>query len=115
MVGSARYRGRVVSREVIERAGQRLAAEAGPGARVFLFGSHARGDAGPNSDVDFLVIEPHVIGRHAEMVRLRRALRGIEAPVDVIVYSDVQAAHYARTFGHVVRHAFEEGRLVAAS
>lgn len=105
----------MVSSEVIQRAAQRLAAEAGPGARVFLFGSHARGDAGPHSDVDFLVIEPRVTGRHAEMVRLRRALRGIEVAVDVIVYSEEQADRYVRTWGHVVRHALEEGRLLAAS
>jgi predicted nucleotidyltransferase len=27
---------------------------------VILFGSHARGDAGPGSDLDFLVDEPSV-------------------------------------------------------
>lgn len=105
----------MVSSKAIERAAQRLAAEAGPGARVFLFGSHARGDAGPHSDVDFLVIERHVAGRHSEMVRLRRALRGMETPVDVLVYSEEQADRYARTWGHVVRHALEEGRLLASS
>jgi uncharacterized protein len=105
----------MMSAEAIERAAQRLAAEAGPGARVFLFGSHARGEAGPNSDLDFLVIEPKVDGRHAEMVRLRGALRGLEVPVDVIVYSDAQAERFGRTWGHVVRHALEEGRLVASS
>lgn len=105
----------MLSTEAIKAAAERLAAEAGPGARVFLFGSHARGEAGPHSDVDFLVIEPHVAGRHAEMVRLRRALRGLESPVDVIVYSAEQADRFGRTWGHVVRHALEEGRLLAAS
>lgn len=105
----------MVSREVIESAAQRLAAEAGPGARVVLFGSYARGDAGPHSDVDFLVITPRVAGRHAEMVRLRRALRGLAASIDVLVYSDEQASRYERTWGHVVRHALEEGRLLATS
>jgi predicted nucleotidyltransferase len=105
----------MVSEAVIVRAAERLAAEAGPGARVILFGSHARGDAGPHSDVDFLVIAPNVAERHAEMVRLRRALRGFEAPVDVLVYSAAQADRYERTWGHVVRHALQEGRLLAAS
>lgn len=105
----------MLSTEAIKAAAERLAVEAGPGARVFLFGSHARGEAGPHSDVDFLVIEPHVAGRHAEMVRLRRALRGLESPVDVIVYSEEQADRFGRTWGHVVRHALEEGRLLAAS
>jgi len=105
----------MVAPEAIERAAQRLLAEAGPGCRVYLFGSHARGEAGPHSDVDFLVVEPKVEGRHAEMVRLRRALRDFPAPIDVIVYSDDQVERFARTWGHVVRHALEEGRLVASS
>ena len=65
--------------------------------------------------MDFLVIEPRVAGRHAEMVRLRRALRGLAAPIDVLVYSEEQANRYGRSWGHVVRHALEEGRVLAAS
>lgn len=106
--------GTVVTSDVIDRAAHRLAAAAGPGAKVFLFGSHARGDAGPHSDLDFLVIEPEVPQRHAEMVRLRRALRGVSAPVDVLVYSQEQVERYRDMWGHVVRHALEEGRLVAS-
>lgn len=49
------------------------------------------------------------------MVRLRRALRGLNASVDVIVYSDEQADRCAHTWGHVVRHALQEGGLLAAS
>jgi predicted nucleotidyltransferase len=59
----------MVSGEIIEQAGKRLAAAARQPARVLLFGSHARGDAGPDSDLDFLVIERDVPNRHAEMVR----------------------------------------------
>jgi hypothetical protein len=49
----------MVDEAVILEAGRPLAA-AKPHARVILFGSHARGDAGPHSDLDFLVIEPIV-------------------------------------------------------
>jgi len=40
----------MVDEAVILEAGRRLAA-ATPHARVILFGSHARGDAGPHSDL----------------------------------------------------------------
>ena len=105
----------VVTAETIARAAERLAAAGGPGTKVILFGSHARGDAGPHSDLDFLVIEPEVPRRHAEMVRLRRELRGIPAPIDVLVYSQEQVRRYERTWGHVVRRALEEGQQVAAA
>lgn len=54
---------------------------------MILFGSHARGDAGPDSDLDFLVIERDVVDRIAESVRLRRALGSLRLPIDVIVLS----------------------------
>jgi hypothetical protein len=50
---------RPVDETLIAEAGRRLAA-AGPDAQVILFGSHARGEASPQSDVDFLVVEPEV-------------------------------------------------------
>lgn len=66
--------------KLIAEAGRRLS-EAAPDARVILFGSHARGDAKPGSDLDLLVVEPELKSRRAEFVRLREALgkRGREA------------------------------------
>jgi predicted nucleotidyltransferase len=42
----------VLSNDVIEQAGRTLADEAAAPAQVFLFGSHARGDAAHDSDLD---------------------------------------------------------------
>jgi predicted nucleotidyltransferase len=62
--------------------------DAAPGAKVVLFGSYARGEAGPDSDLDLLIIEPgEVTERRAESARLRRELRGLEVGLDVIVVS----------------------------
>jgi len=102
----------MVSVDVIEQAGRRLADAAGAPVRVILFGSHARGDAGPRSDLDFAVIEPHVSSRHAEMVRLRRALAGLRVPIDVLVYSDAQVAEWGEVPGTVLHAALSEGRVL---
>jgi predicted nucleotidyltransferase len=61
--------GGVVVEEQIVEAGRRLACAA-PHARVILFGSHARGSAGPRSDIDILVIEPGVENEAIERARL---------------------------------------------
>ena len=66
---------------------QALAQAAPQAEQIVLFGSHARGDADAGSDLDFLVIESVVVNRAREMVRLRRALRSLRVPVDVLVYS----------------------------
>jgi predicted nucleotidyltransferase len=102
----------MVAAAVIEDAGRRLADAAGSPVRVILFGSHARGDAGPRSDLDFVVIEPHVASRHAEMVRLRRVLRGMRMPIDVLVYSDEHVADWGDVPGTVLHAALNEGRVL---
>jgi len=98
---------------MIARAAVILAREAGPCAKVILFGSHARGDARAGSDLDFLVIEPEVEGRHREMVRLRRALRGIDAPIDVLVYSEEQARAWGGVPGTAIHDALQEGTVLS--
>jgi predicted nucleotidyltransferase len=70
---------------MIEQAGRALIAAASAPAKVILFGSRARNDTDECSDFDFLVIEERLRDRQAEYVRLRRALRGFGAPVDIVV------------------------------
>lgn len=96
----------------IEHAAQMLAEAAGSPVRVILFGSHARGDARPGSDLDFLVIEPEVQDRHAEMVRLRRALHDMRRPIDVLVVSEAQAEEWGEARGTVLQTALSEGRVL---
>jgi predicted nucleotidyltransferase len=101
--------------EKVALAAKLLADAAGPTARVILFGSHAREEAHAESDIDFVVIEQEVPDRHAEMVRLRRALRGIGRSVDVLVYSDAEVDRWGNVPGTVLNAALNEGRIVARS
>ena len=56
--------------------------------KVILFGSYASGDVTEDSDVDFLVVETDVPSKVQEMVRLRRIIRHLRLPVDVMVVSE---------------------------
>jgi predicted nucleotidyltransferase len=96
----------------IEHAAHTLAETAGSPVRVILFGSHARGEARIGSDLDFLVIEPEVPDRHAEMVRLRSALHGMCRPIDVLVYSEAQVEEWGEARGSVLHAALSEGRVL---
>ena len=99
--------------ELIERAAQALAAAAGGRARVILFGSRARGDAAPDSDVDFLIIAQDVGDRFKASVRLARVAGDLRVPADVVVVSEAQVEEWGGVHGTMLYDALTEGRVVA--
>lgn len=102
----------VTDEALIAEASRRLASAA-PGAKVILFGSRARGETRPDSDLDFLVIEPDEVSeRRAETARLRRELRGLEVALDVIVISAKHAEQWGHFKGTVLNEALNEGRVL---
>jgi predicted nucleotidyltransferase len=88
-------------------------AAAAPGARVVLFGSHARGEAGPHSDVDLLVIEPNVADQFGEIVRLQRVLAPLRLPADIVVVSEEHASEWRDVPSTMLYDALREGRVLA--
>lgn len=71
--------------DVLQRALALLFEAVPAGSQVILFGSRATGDARPDSDYDFLVVEPEVTNRFDEMVRLSALLGSAMVPADVVV------------------------------
>jgi uncharacterized protein len=102
----------LINESLIVEAGRRLAVAA-PDSRVILFGSHARGEASPQSDVDFLVVEPDVEDEAGESVRLMRELRDLRIPVDVVVVGQRYAEEWSGVRGSVVNAAISHGRVMA--
>lgn len=88
-----------------------LVAAAEP-TKIVLFGSHARGEAEPDSDIDLLVVTDRFQSRRGEMVRLRRAVRQFRLPIDVVVVSSDEVTRFGDTPGHVLYPALREGRLL---
>jgi predicted nucleotidyltransferase len=84
---------------------------AAPGSRVIVFGSWARGDASPDSDLDILVVEPEVKNRYGEMVRLARLLGEQLVPADVIVISQSSFDRWRDVPNSLAWRAAREGRL----
>lgn len=66
---------------------RRLAAAYRP-ERIYLFGSHARGDAGPDSDYDLAVVMPdNASAERCQSHLAYKALRGTATAADVLVFT----------------------------
>jgi len=101
----------MITEDTIHQAVATLVAAANP-QQILLFGSYARGDAREDSDLDFMVVQSEVTDRAGEMVRLRRALRPLRVPADVLVVSADELARYGREAGSVYWWALKEGRVM---
>ena len=89
----------MIAPDLIDEAARRIAAAA-PGARVILFGSHARGEAGPDSDVDLLVVEPRVADRFGESCACSACSRRCACRPTSIVVSEA----HVEEWGDVAEH-----------
>jgi predicted nucleotidyltransferase len=82
--------------------------------RIILFGSRARGDAGPDSDADLLVVMPIAGSRRSIATAIDMALWGIDLPADVLVVSPSEL-EFARTAeSGVLGPALREGKVLYA-
>jgi uncharacterized protein len=101
----------VVDEQAMQALVERLVAAAHP-TRVILFGSHARGDATVGSDLDLMVIQPHVGDSYAEMIRLHWAVGDVGVGVDLLVYSEADYMRRSQVPGTVLYWARKEGRAL---
>jgi predicted nucleotidyltransferase len=85
---------------------------------VILFGSRARGDARPDSDVDLLIVESEPFSpqrsRRQETARLYLALRKLAMPKDLLLYSRDEFERLKESEYHIVGRAQREGRVLHA-
>ncbi len=99
--------------QTIDEMVRRIVARFDP-ERIILFGSHARGQAGPDSDVDLLVVLPIPGSKRATRLEIRRALRGMGAATDVVVSTPDEFAWRQEIVGTIEYPAVREGKLLYA-
>ena len=104
-----------VSDAILDRKIRTIVDEVDP-EQVILFGSRARGDARPDSDIDLLIIESERFGdgrsSHAEEVRIGRALPATPVARDILVYSRDEIERWRGSLNHVAARALREGRVM---
>jgi len=90
----------------------RRVVEAAHPDKIILFGSAARGEMGPNSDLDLLVIKGGKFNRWRLTTAIYRHLRGKAAPVDVVVATPEEVERYGDSPYLVIHPALKEGKVV---
>lgn len=84
--------------------------------KIYLFGSLARGDAGPDSDYDILLVVPN-----EERLSLQRiaeahlALWGVDAAVDVLVWREEDFNSRLHLQASLPSAVVREGKLLYAA
>ena len=82
--------------------------------QIILFGSQARGTAGPGSDVDLLVVMPVAGSKREERVEMRIALHDIAVPKDILLATPEEIAQDRDLVGTIIRPALREGKVLYA-
>lgn len=83
--------------------------------RIILFGSAARGELGPDSDIDLLVIKSGVPHRRRLAQQIHLHMFGVQAAVDVLVATPEDLDKYAESVGAIIGPALREGREIYAA
>lgn len=103
----------MLSEETLREIVQRIVETVHP-EKIILFGSAARGEMGPDSDVDLLVVKSGVHRRELA-ARLYRELADLPVPKDIVVAAPEDLERHRDTIGLVYRAALRDGRVVYAA
>jgi predicted nucleotidyltransferase len=98
----------------IDELVQRIVEIAHP-LRVILFGSAARGEMKPDSDIDVLVVVPEGAHRRHTAQRIHRHMIGFPLAVDIVVATESDLRTLGENFSLVYYPALREGREIYAS
>jgi len=83
--------------------------------RIVLFGSSARGTAGPDSDLDVLVIVKDGLPRRKIAMNIYREMVGLGLPVDLVVATDAVIRKYGSSQALIYEPALREGKELYAA
>jgi predicted nucleotidyltransferase len=104
-----------ITPDKVQEAVRRIV-HAGRPRKVILFGSYVSGKTKPDSDLDILVIGDDTIpDTRTESVRIRRFLRGLMMPMDILVVRESQYNALKDRPGLIYREIEKTGKVVYES
>jgi len=103
---------KVLAEKILEEIVKRIVEAVAP-EKIILFGSAARGEMGPDSDLDILVVKAGVHRRNTARI-IRRNLFGVGVPLDIVVVTPEDIERYGDCPALIIEPALREGRVVYA-
>jgi predicted nucleotidyltransferase len=105
---------RKVDSAVLEDIVDRIVKLAKP-EKIILFGSAARDQMRPSSDVDLLVVKSGRFNRGRLVEKIYMGMEGAGEPVDIIIVTPEEVRQFADTPWLVIAPALKEGRVIYAA
>jgi predicted nucleotidyltransferase len=106
-----RMRRTVVDDHLLDEVVRRLVNAIDPD-RIILFGSRARGDAKPDSDIDLLIVKETTEPIYRRAIPAYRALSGIGVPKDVICRTPAEIEDWSQVPTYITTRALKEGKIL---
>ena len=83
--------------------------------KIILFGSYARDQVNPDSDIDLLIVMEKVQNKRKKAVEIYQLLAGSGIPKDIIVTTPYEIAKYKNIPGTIFQPAILEGKVLYES
>ena len=101
----------MISQEKIKEVIDRIVKNINP-EKIILFGSYASGNPGEDSDLDILVIKEMKMPRYKRSREVKKHLRGMKIPIDVIVYTKKEVKECKDTKTAFISQAIKQGKVL---
>ena len=100
-----------INAELMDEVVRRIVRTSRP-QKIILFGSQARGEARPNSDIDLLVVADSSKPRHQRAAPLYGAVSDILVAMDILVYTPGEVEEWSEVPQAFVTTAVREGQVL---
>lgn len=101
----------MISEEQIHEIVERIVVGVNPD-KVILFGSYAYGEPDEDSDLDLLVVKETSIPRYKRGREVRKHLRGVKIPIDIVVYTEDEIREFHGVKTSFIAQITREGRVL---
>lgn len=101
----------MISQEKISEVVKRIVKNINP-EKIILFGSYACGNPSEDSNLDILVIKEMKMPRYKRSREVKKYLRGLKIPIDVIVYTKKEIKEWKDTKTSFISQATKEGKVL---